>query len=102
MIHVLAEIVPKPGQKEVVLAEFRKIVEAVRAEPGCLEYGPAEEIDAGLPVQPAPRTEVIHVIEKWESLEALNQHLTAAPLHSFLQAAGPMIERIVARVLQPL
>jgi len=102
MIHVLAQIIVKPGQKEKVLEEFLKIVDQVRAEPGCLEYGAAVEIPSGIPVQPPVRENVIHVIEKWESLEALQQHLQAAPLQTFLQQAGPSIEQIVASVLQPV
>ncbi|MGB9688114.1 putative quinol monooxygenase [Thermogutta sp.] len=102
MIHVLAQIVVKPGQREKVLEEFLKIVDQVRTEPGCLEYGAAVEIPSGIPVQVPIRDNVIHVIEKWESLEALRQHLQATPLQTFLQQAGPSIEQIVASVLKPV
>ncbi|HPU05511.1 MAG TPA: putative quinol monooxygenase [Thermogutta sp.] len=102
MIHVIAEIVTKPGQREAVLAEFQKIAPAVRQEPGCLEYGAALETAAGLPVQPPVRDNVITVIEKWESLELLHQHLGAAPLQSFLQKTQHMIESLSARVLSPV
>lgn len=101
MIHVIAEIVTKPGQREAVLAEFQKIVNDVRAEPGCLEYGAAIEIKGAIPVQPPARDHVIYVIEKWESLAALQAHLKAAPLQTFLGKAGALIEQITARVLEP-
>lgn len=101
MIHVIAEIVTKPGQRDTVLAEFRKIVNDVRAEPGCLEYGAAIEMKEAIPVQPPARDNVVYVVEKWESLAALQADLKAAPLQSFLDRAGSLIEQIIARVLEP-
>jgi len=101
VIHVIAEIIAKPGQRDAVLAAFQEIAPAVRQEPGCLEYGAALEIPAGLPVQPPVRENVIVVVEKWASLELLHQHLQAAPLQSFLQKTQGMIESLTARVLNP-
>jgi len=101
VIHVIAEIIAKPGQRDAVLAAFQEIAPAVRQEPGCLEYGAALEIPAGLPVQPPVRDNVIVVVEKWASLESLHQHLQAAPLQSFLQKTQGMIESLTARVLNP-
>ena len=47
MIHVLAYITAKPGQREALLKEFRTLLPAVRAEQGCIEYGPAVDADMG-------------------------------------------------------
>ena len=44
MIHVLAIVTAKPGQREAVLAEFRANMAAVHAEAGCIHYEPV--IDA--------------------------------------------------------
>ena len=41
MIHVIAVITAKPGQRDTILAHFRANVPAVRAEKGCIEYGAA-------------------------------------------------------------
>ena len=38
MIHVLAVITAKPGQRDRILEAFRANVDAVRAEAGCLAY----------------------------------------------------------------
>jgi len=102
MIQVIAEIVTKPGQRDAVIAEFQNIVADVRKEPGCVEYGAATEISAGLPVQPPLRENVVIVVEKWASLDALHQHLQAPPLQSFLQRTQDMLESLSARVLQPV
>lgn len=101
MIHVIAEIMAKRGQRDAVLAAFQEIAPAVRQEPGCIEYGAALEIPAGLPVQPPVRENVIVVIEKWASLESLQQHLQAAPLQTFLQKTQDLVESLTAKVLKP-
>src|SRR5438445_3056689 len=78
MIHVIATIEVAPGRREAVLAEFHKIVPLVRAEAGCLEYGPTVDVPSGLAAQVPPRDNVITVVEKWASLDALHAH-TVAP-----------------------
>ena len=40
MIHVIATIELRPGCRESFLEEFRRVVPDVRAEQGCLSYGP--------------------------------------------------------------
>ena len=47
MIHVIATVELNPGTRDKFLAEFRKIIPDVKAEAGCIEYGPA--IDAETP-----------------------------------------------------
>jgi quinol monooxygenase YgiN len=45
MIHVVAIITAKPGNREAILEAFRANVPAVHAEAGCIEYGPATDAD---------------------------------------------------------
>ena len=45
MIHVVAVITAKPGQREAILQAIRANLPAVRAEKGCIEYGPAIDAD---------------------------------------------------------
>ena len=47
MIHVVAIITAKPGQRETVLAAFRDNLAAVRAEAGCVEYVPVVDAEGG-------------------------------------------------------
>ena len=51
MIHVVAVITAKPGQRAAILEHFRANVPAVRAEEGCIEYGAAVDADPALPFQ---------------------------------------------------
>lgn len=48
MIHVIATIELAPGTREAYLAVFRKLIPDVRAEKGCVEYGPAIDSQADL------------------------------------------------------
>ncbi|MCA9267396.1 MAG: antibiotic biosynthesis monooxygenase, partial [Planctomycetales bacterium] len=77
MIHVIAAITVQPGRRDDFLAEFHKIVADVRAEEGCLDYGPTVDFPTNIPAQPAERPDVVTVVEKWESLDHLEAHLIA-------------------------
>ena len=50
MIHVIATIEAAPGKRDALLAEFRRNVPLVRAEAGCIEYGPTVDMKADLPL----------------------------------------------------
>jgi quinol monooxygenase YgiN len=76
LIHVIAHIALRPGTREAFLAEFHRIVEPVRAEAGCLEYGPT--VDAATEIAAQHRDEnLVTIVEKWESVEHLAAHLAA-------------------------
>jgi quinol monooxygenase YgiN len=49
MIHVLAIITAKPGQRSALLQDFKAIVPTVHAEVGCIEYGPVVDVDGADP-----------------------------------------------------
>ena len=78
MIHVIATITLKPGVREPFLEVFRWVTPLVRAEDGCLEYQATVDVQTTLAVQDGPRADVVTVVEKWASVEALYAH-TAAP-----------------------
>jgi len=77
MIHVIATIELHQGRREAFLDEFHKIVPPVLAEPGCIEYGPTVDVPTDLTAQLPAREDVVTIVEKWESLEHLKQHLMA-------------------------
>lgn len=99
MIHVIAIITAKPLKREAVLQAFRDNVAAVRAEPGCIEYGAALDIDNGPPFQAQVGPDTFLVIEKWEDMDALKAH-AAAP-HMVAYAARTR-EHVVSRVIHIL
>ncbi len=98
MIHVVAIITAKPGQRETILAAFRANMPAVHAEKGCIEYGPA--IDAeGSPAKFGVDTFV--VIEKWETAEALKAHAASPHMAAYAAKTRELIASRVIHVLQP-
>lgn len=101
MIHVLATIQIHSGCREDFLQELYGIVETVRAEEGCLEYGPAVDIESRIPVQAPPRENVVTIIEKWASLEALTQHLSAQHMVEYRTRVREFVEWVDLRILEP-
>jgi quinol monooxygenase YgiN len=99
MIHVLAIITAKPGQREAILKEFRSNMPAVHAEKGCIEYAPA--IDAeGVSAAPLGGDTFV-VIEKWQSAEALRAHARAPHMAAYAARTKDMIASRVIHVLRP-
>jgi quinol monooxygenase YgiN len=101
MIHVVAVITAKPGQRESILAHFRANVPAVRAEQGCIEYGPAVDAENALPFQTKCGPDTFLVIEKWESMEALKAHAAAPHMAAYGAKTKEFIASRVIHILQP-
>lgn len=101
MIHVLATITVKPGQRDGFLKEFHRIMPLVHAEAGCIEYGPAVDVASGISVQMPLRENVAVVIEKWESLAALKAHLTAPHMMEYRVRVKDFVEGVTLQILEP-
>src|SRR5436190_8395242 len=74
MIHVVATITLNPGTRAAFLDVFRWLTPLVRTEAGCIEYQATVDVPTTIAVQDGPRPDVVTVIEKWESVEALYAH----------------------------
>jgi quinol monooxygenase YgiN len=101
MIHVLAAIEVRPGRRDELLAEFRRLLPLVRAEAGCIEYGPAVDVASGIGVQPPLRENTVVIIEKWASLEALQAHTNAPHMAAYREAVKGLVLRVELQVLEP-
>ena len=101
MIHVIATIEVRPGKRAAFLVEFHRIVPLVRAEVGCIEYGPTVDVDSGIAVQGAIRENVAVIVEKWESLEALKTHLHAPHMAAYRVAVKDLVVGVQLQILQP-
>jgi len=101
MIHVIATVELAEGKREAFLEEFRKVVPLVRAEPGCLEYGAAVDVPTGIPVQGPPRENVVTIVEKWESVEALRAHLQAPHMLAYRPKVKDFVVGVKLHVLEP-
>jgi quinol monooxygenase YgiN len=101
MIFVVATVDLRPGSRAAFLAEFHKLVPLVRAEAGCIEYGPAVDVATGIAAQPAVREDTVVVLEKWTDLPALKAHLTAPHMADYRTRVKDYVAGVRLEVLQP-
>ena len=101
MIHVLAFITAKPGLRDQVLREFHANIPAVRAEEGCIEYGPATDAQDVGAFQTKLGDDAFVVIEKWASVEALRAHAAAPHMAAYAARTKDLIASRVIHVLSP-
>lgn len=81
MLLIVGTVRLPPENLDAARPVMGRMVEASRAEPGCLDYGYAEDLfDPGL----------IHVKELWTDQAALDRHF-AAPHLSEWRAAWPAL-----------
>lgn len=99
MIRVVATIRLKPGN----VSDYLKIVKAnvvnVREESGCVEYAACVDTAADLPPQNIDEN-VVTIIEKWESLEALHNHLKTPHMLSYRETVKDILESVSLKVLK--
>jgi len=96
MIHVLAIITAKPGQRGTLLQAFKGIVPTVHAEAGCIEYGPVIDVDGA---DPAFGSDTFVVVEKWATLEALQAHAVAPHMKTYGEKTKDLVAKRAVHVL---
>ncbi len=101
MIHVVAIITAKPGQRAAILEAFRANVPAVHAEAGCIEYGPATDAEGVGSFQTKFGPDTFLVIEKWESLDHLKAHAGSPHMAAYGAKTKDLIASRVIHVLSP-
>ena len=101
MIHVIAIITAKPGQRGTILEAFRANMPAVHAEAGCIEYGPAIDAEGAGPIQTQFGPDTFVVVEKWESLEHLKAHGASPHMVAYGAKTRELIASRVIHVLSP-
>ena len=101
MIHVIATIELAEGKREAFLKEFRALVPKVRAEAGCLEYGPTIDVVSGIAVQGPPRPDVVTVVEKWGDLPSLQAHLVAPHMQEYRPRVKHLVQSTTLQILEP-
>jgi quinol monooxygenase YgiN len=99
MIHVIATIEAVEGKREAFLEEFRRIIRIVRDEDGCIEYGPAVDLETAFSTEPRPNT--VTIIEKWASVPALEAHLSAPHMKTYRERAAHLIADVKIQVFKP-
>ena len=101
MIHVVAIITAKPGQRDAILRAFRENIPAVRAEDGCIEYAPAIDAEGVGPFQTKFGSDAFVVIEKWRDSNALKAHAASPHMAAYAARVKDLIASRVIHVLSP-
>jgi quinol monooxygenase YgiN len=99
MISVLASIEIEEGKRGAFLEIFNANVPTVRQESGCIEYYPAIDIDSGFSAQRLDQN-MVTVIEKWQSLDALRAHLATPHMLHYKEQVKTLVKDISLKVLQ--
>jgi quinol monooxygenase YgiN len=102
MIHVLAYFNAKPGRRDALLAEFRKVMPIVKAEKGCLYYVPAIDTP-GLGNDPTKLgQDGFVVVEHWNSLADLEAHAAAPHMATFFAAIKDLMADFTVHLVAPV
>jgi quinol monooxygenase YgiN len=101
MIHVVAIITAKPGNRDAILEAFRANMPAVHAEDGCIEYGPATDTEGAGRIQTPFGPDTFVVLEKWESMDHLKAHGASAHMVAYAAKTKDLIASRVIHVLSP-
>jgi quinol monooxygenase YgiN len=99
MIHVLAIITAKPGNRGRILDAFKANVAAVRAEAGCIAYEAVIDAKDASPGLAQFGADTFVVVEKWESMAALQAHAAAPHMKAY---AGQVKELTANRAIHVL
>ncbi len=102
MIHVIAIITAKRGQRDSVLQAFRANMPVVQAEKGCIQYEGTVDSVPMFPFQAEFGPETFVVLETWESLEAFKAHSIAPHMMAYAAKTREMISSRVIHVLSPI
>ncbi len=91
MIDVIASIRVKDGHRDEFIEKFKANLPAVLAEDGCMHYYPAVDAESGLAAQ---RTDpdTVTIVERWESIEALQAHSQAPHMASFRETVKDIVD----------
>ena len=101
MIHVIATIETAHGKRAAFLEEFHRLMPKVRAEAGCIEYGPAIDAMTDIPIQFKVGADKVVVIEKWENVAALKAHGVAPHMQAYRAKVKDFVKSMELRVLKP-
>lgn len=101
MVHVIATIQLNPGTRDAFLVEFHKLVPLVHAEEGCIEYGPTIDVASTMSSQDPVRSDVVTVVEKWASLDALYAHSNAPHMADYRPRVKDFVKSVKLQILQP-
>lgn len=91
MIYGVVSVRVKPGKAQEFIGVFNALAATVRKEKGCVQYIAAVDFETGLPPQALDK-DVVTILEKWESLEALQAHLAMPYMADFFAKQQSLVD----------
>ena len=98
MINVIASIHIKEGRLSEFVEIFKSNIPNVLEEKGCIEYVPTIDVPSGLPSQEL-NNHVVTIIEKWDSLEDLQAHLSTPHMLAYKEKVMDLVDTVSLKVL---
>ena len=98
MIHVIASIEVKQGRVLDFIEIFKSNMPNVLQEKGCIQYVPCIDIPTKLPPQKMNSLGVT-IIEKWESLEDLNAHISSPHMIAYKKKVADLVDSLSLKIL---
>jgi quinol monooxygenase YgiN len=98
MIYVVATLKVKEGCRAEFVRIFKANVPNVLKEEGCLEYNPTVDFPTDMPQ--ALDENVVTIIEKWESPEALKKHSAAPHMRAYRDQVRNILDSSSLRILE--
>ncbi|MBT2301954.1 antibiotic biosynthesis monooxygenase [Variovorax paradoxus] len=83
MIHVVALITLKPGMRAAFLEAFHVNAKVARAQPGCVDYAVAIDMEGGPPFQTPCGPDGLVIQEVWTDMASLGAHAAGAHMKEF-------------------
>ena len=99
MINVIASIHIKEGRLSEFIEIFKSNMPNVLKEKGCIEYMPTIDVLTGLPPQEL-NNNVVTIIEKWDSLEVLQAHLSSPHMLAYKEKTKNLVDKMSVKVLE--
>ena len=98
MIYVVVSVRVKANKVPEFLRLFGSVVPLVREEKGCVQYLAATDYDSGLPPQVFDK-DMVTILEKWESIEALRNHLATPHMAAYFEKEKGLTEGSSIKIL---
>ena len=100
MIHVIVTVELHESRRGDFLEEFHKVVPRVLEEAGCVSYGPAVDAETDIEAQVTGGADQVTIVEAWESLGHLKDHLVAEHMVAYRPRVKQMIRQSTLQILQ--
>ncbi len=98
MIHVIATASIVPGRRPEFIRAFNANIPNVLAENGCIQYTPTVDFASGNDRQTPPEEDTVVIIEQWETIEDLENHLVAPHMAEYRERVKDMVRSVQLRI----